>query len=121
MEEIFPLNQMNLLSESSRYAYDSLITSQFLNGNAKSNAYKSNSNTNINTTCNNNTCSPSKRHRESLRRQGTSHSGTLKSTSDLFDLNLKYTKKQNSKCKKHKITTCREVSHTVWNSIKVPI
>lgn len=83
MEEIFPLtDQVNLLSEGSRYAYDSLITSQFLNYGTKSNAKISNSNTNINTTCNNNnTCSPlpSKRHRESLRRQtaqGMSHSGT---------------------------------------------
>lgn len=75
MEEIFPLtDQVNLLSETSRYAYDSLLTSQFLNYGTKSNANKSNSNTNINTTCNNNnTCSPlpSKRHRESLRRQST--------------------------------------------------
>lgn len=83
MEEIFPLtDQVNLLSESSRYAYDSLLTSQFLNYGTKTNANKSNSNTNINTTCNNNnTCSPlpSKRHRESLRRQsaqGKSRSGT---------------------------------------------
>lgn len=83
MEEIFPLtDQCNLLSETSRYAYDSLLTSQFLNYGTKSNANKSNSNTNINTTCNNNnTCSPlpSKRHRESLRRQsarGMSRSGT---------------------------------------------
>lgn len=91
MEEIFPLtDQVNLLSETSRYAYDAILTSQFLNnyGNAKSNANKSNSNTNSN---NNNTCSPSKRHRESFRRQtaqGTSHPGTLKPTSDLFDLFL---------------------------------
>jgi hypothetical protein len=84
MEEIFPLtDQVNLLSEGSRYAYDSLITSQFLNYGTKSNANKSDtSNTNINTTCNNNTCSPlpSKRQRESLHRQsaqGMSHlSGT---------------------------------------------
>lgn len=83
MEEIFPLtDQVNLLSESSRYAYDSLLTSQFLNYGTKSNANKSYSNTNINATCNNNnTCSPlpSKRQRESLRRQsarGTSRSGT---------------------------------------------
>lgn len=95
MEEIFPLtDQVNLLSETSRYAYDSLITSQLFNnyGNAKSNANKSYSNTNINTTCNN-TCSPlpSKRQRESLRRQttqGTSHPGTLKSTPNLFNLSL---------------------------------
>lgn len=81
MEEIFPLtDQVNLLSEGSRYAYDSLLTSQFLNYGTKSNANKSN--TNINTTCNNNnTCSPlpSKRqsHRESLRRQSgrMSHTG----------------------------------------------
>lgn len=89
MEEIFPLtDQVNLLSDTSRYAYDSLITSQFLNnyGNAKSNA--NNSNTNINTL-------PSKRQRESSRRQttqGTSHPGTLKSTSDLFDLFLTHQK-----------------------------
>lgn len=72
MEEIFPLtDQVNLLSETSRYAYDSLLTSQFLNYGTKSNANKSNSNTNINTT--------SKRHRESLSRQsarGMSRSGT---------------------------------------------
>lgn len=83
MEEIFPLtDQVNLLSEGSRYAYDSLITSQFLNYGTKSNANKSYSNTNINTTCDTKTCSPlpSKRHRESLRRQsaprGKSRSGT---------------------------------------------
>ena len=85
MEEIFPLtDQVNLLSDTSRYAYDSLLTSQFLNYGTKSNANKSYSNTNINTTCNNNnTCSPlpSKRQsqRESLRRQsahGMSRSGT---------------------------------------------
>lgn len=81
MEETFPLtDQVNLLSETSRYTYESLLTSQFLNYGTKSNANKSN--TNINTTCNNkNTCSPlpSKRqnHRESLRRQSgrMSHSG----------------------------------------------
>lgn len=85
MEEIFPLtDQVNLLSDTSRYAYDSLLTSQFLNYGTKSNANKSYSNTNINATCNNkNTCSPlpSKRqsHRENLRRQsaqGMSRSGT---------------------------------------------
>lgn len=94
MEEIFPLtDQVNLLSETSRYAYDSLLTSQFLNnyGNAKSNANKSNSNTI------HNTCSPltSKRHRESLLRQtaqGKSLPGTLESTSDLFDLFLTHPK-----------------------------
>lgn len=95
MEEIFPLtDQVNLLSEGSRYAYDSLLTSQFLNYGTKTNANtKSNSNTNINnTTCNNNnTCSPlpSKRHRESLRRQsarGMSRSGTLKSFQILFSI-----------------------------------
>jgi hypothetical protein len=81
MEETFPLtDQVNLLSETSRYTYESLLTSQFLNYGTKSNANKPN--TNINTTCNNNnTCSPlpSKRqsHRESLRRQSgrMSHSG----------------------------------------------
>jgi hypothetical protein len=83
MEEIFPLtDQVNLLSETSRYNYDSLLTSQFLNYGTKSNANKSNSNTNINNTCNNNnTCSPlpSKRQRESLHRQsaqGMNRSGT---------------------------------------------
>jgi hypothetical protein len=86
MEEIFPLtDQVNLLSETSRYNYDSLLlTSQFLNYGTKSIANKSNSNTNINTTCNNNTCSPlpSKRQRESLHRQsaksaqGMNRSGT---------------------------------------------
>lgn len=84
MEEIFPLtDQVNLLSETSRYAYDSLLTSQFLNYGTKSNANKSYSNTNINATCNNNnTCSPlpSKRqsHREIRRQsaQGMSRSGT---------------------------------------------
>lgn len=79
MEEIFPLtDQVNLLSETSRYAYDSLLTSQFLNYGTKSNAKSNSNNTNSK---NNNTCSPlpSKRHRESLRRQsaqGMSHSGT---------------------------------------------
>jgi hypothetical protein len=80
MEETFPLtDQVNLLSETSRYTYESLLTSQFLNYGTKSNANKSN--TNINTTCNN-TCSPlpSKRqsHRESLRNRQSgrmSHSG----------------------------------------------
>lgn len=87
MEEIFPLtDQVNLLSEGSRYA-DSFLTSQFLNYGTKSNANKTNRNTNINTTCNNNnTCSPlpSKRqsHRESLRKPSRqsgrmSHTGIL--------------------------------------------
>lgn len=85
MEEIFPLtDQCNLLSDTSRYAYDSLLTSQFLNYGTKSYANNS-SNTNINTTCNNKTCSPlpSKRQsqRESSRRQtqsqGMRHTGTI--------------------------------------------
>lgn len=83
MEEIFPLtDQVNLLSETSRYALDNLLASHLMTYGTKSNAKsKSNSNTNINTCYNNETCSPlpSKRlHHESLRRQsskGMSRSG----------------------------------------------
>lgn len=67
MEEVFPLtDQVNLLSDTSRYAYDSLLTSQYLSYGTKSIAI---TDTNINT---------SKRHRESLRKQksqGISQSG----------------------------------------------
>lgn len=79
MEEVFPLtDQVNLLSDTSRYAYESLLTSQYLNYGTKSNAI---TDTNINTWNDDKKCSPlpSKRHRESLRRQnskGFSHSGT---------------------------------------------
>jgi hypothetical protein len=77
MEEIFPLtDQVNLLSEGSRYAYDSLLTSQFLtNYGTKSNANNFKSNTNINTTCNNNAL-PSKRQSHQSRQSGRmSHTG----------------------------------------------
>lgn len=97
MEEVFPLtDQVNLLSSTSRYAYDSLLTSQLLSNNygTNTNANKSSNRTNNNDTCNNVPCSPlpSKRHRESLRRQtaqGMSSSGTLIIT---------ITKKKNPSC-----------------------
>lgn len=105
MEEIFPLtDQVNLLSETSRYAYDSLLTSQFLNYGTKSNANKSI--TNINTTCNNNTCSPlpSKRqnHRESLRRQTGRMSRSGIWSHFRLDTKSQHTKSNtiDSKCKK---------------------
>lgn len=90
MEEVFPLTeQMNLLSETSRYALDNLLASHFLSYGTKSNAKISNNsnNTNTNTTCNNNTCSPllSKKRQQSQQSfsrqqsaQGMEHSGTSK-------------------------------------------
>jgi hypothetical protein len=83
MEEIFPLtDQVNLLSETSRYALDNLLASHLMTYNGtKSNAKsKSNSNTNINTCYNNETCSPSKRlQHESLRRQSSKSKGMSRS------------------------------------------
>lgn len=91
MEEVFPLTeQMNLLSETSRYALDNLLASQFVqNYGTKSNAKISNNSniTNTNNTCNNNTCSPllSKKRQQSQpsfsrlqSAQGMEHSGTSK-------------------------------------------
>lgn len=92
MEEVFPLTeQMNLLSETSRYAFDNLLASQFVQTyGTKSNAKISNNNSNItntNNTCNNNTCSPllSKKRQQSQpsfsrlqSAQGMEHSGTSK-------------------------------------------
>lgn len=89
MEEVFPLTeQMNLLSETSRYALDNLLASQFVQTyGTKSNAKISNNSniTNTNNTCNNNTCSPllSKKRQQSQpsfsrvqSAQGMEHSGT---------------------------------------------
>jgi hypothetical protein len=91
MEEVFPLTeQMNLLSETSRYALDNLLASHFLSYGTKSNAKISNNstnNTNTNNTCNNNTCSPllSKKRQQSQQSfsrlqsaEGMEHSGTSK-------------------------------------------
>lgn len=92
MEEVFPLTeQMNLLSETSRYALDNLLASQFVQTyGTKSNANISNNNSNItntNNTCNNTTCSPllSKKRQQSQpsfsrlqSAQGMEHSGTSK-------------------------------------------
>jgi hypothetical protein len=91
MEEVFPLTEeMNLLSETSRYALDNLLASQFVQSyGTKSNAKFSNNsnNTNTNNTCNNNTCSPllSKKRQQSQpsfsrlqSAQGMEHSGTSK-------------------------------------------
>lgn len=84
MEEIFPLtDQVNLLSETSRYALDNLLATHLsYNGTKSIIAKPSNSNTKLDNTCyNDNTCSPlpSKRlQHESLRRQsskGKSRSG----------------------------------------------
>jgi hypothetical protein len=93
MEEVFPLtDQVNLLSETSRYALDNLLASHFIDYGTKSNAKISinnnnNSNiTNTNNTCNNITCSPllSKKRQQSRQSfsrqsaQGMEHSGTSK-------------------------------------------
>jgi hypothetical protein len=88
MEEIFPLtDQVNLLSETSRYAFDNLLASHFIDYGTKSNAKLSNSNiTNTNNTCNNVTCSPllSKKRQQSQpsfsrqSAQGMEHSGISK-------------------------------------------
>lgn len=92
MEEVFPLTeQMNLLSETSRYALDNLLASHIINYGTKSNAKISNNNskipnTNINT-CNNETCSPllSKKRQQSQQSfsrlqtaQGMEYTGTSK-------------------------------------------
>lgn len=79
MEEIFPLTeQNNLLSDTSRYAYESLLTSQYLSYGTKSNEI---TDTNINTwnDVKKKSPLPSIRHRDRLHRQnsqGVSHSGT---------------------------------------------
>lgn len=96
MEEVFPLTeQMNLLSETSRYALDNLLASHIINYGTKSNAKISNNNSNIpntnntnNNTCNNDTCSPpllSKKRQQSQQSfsrlqnaQGMEHTGTSK-------------------------------------------
>lgn len=90
MEEVFPLTeQMNLLSETSRYAFDNLLATQFVQTyGTKSNAKISNNSniTNTNNTCNT-TCSPllSKKRQQSQpsfsrvqSAQGMEHSGTSK-------------------------------------------
>lgn len=93
MEEVFPLTeQMNLLSETSRYALDNLLASHIINYNGtKSNAKISNNNSNIlntnNNACNNDTCSPllSKKRQQSQQSfsrlqtaQGMEYTGTSK-------------------------------------------
>lgn len=93
MEEVFPLTeQMNLLSETSRYALDNLLASHILSYGTKSNANISNNNNNnstipnTNNTCNNDTCSPllSKKRQQSQQSfsrqsaQGMEHSGISK-------------------------------------------
>ena len=93
MEEVFPLTeQMNLLSETSRYALDNLLASHIINYGTKSNAKISNNNSNIpntnnNNTCNNDTCSPllSKKRQQSQQSfsrlqtaQGMEYTGTSK-------------------------------------------
>lgn len=91
MEEVFPLtDQVNLLSETSRYALDNLLASHFIDYGTKSNAKLSNNSniTNTNNTCNNNTtCSPpllSKKRQQSQQSfsrqtaQGMEHSGISK-------------------------------------------
>lgn len=92
MEEVFPLTeQMNLLSETSRYALDNLLASHIINYGTKSNAKISNNNSNNtntnNNTCNNDTCSPllSKKRQQSQQSfsrlqtaQGMEHTGTSK-------------------------------------------
>lgn len=91
MEEVFPLtDQVNLLSETSRYALDNLLASHLLDYGTKSNAkisINNNSNiTNTNNTCNNITCSPllSKKRQQSQQSfsrqsaQGMDHTGISK-------------------------------------------
>lgn len=89
MEEIFPLtDQVNLLSETSRYAFDNLLASHIIDYGTKSNANISNNSniSNTNNTCNNVTCSPllSKKRQQSQQSfsrqtaQGMEHSGISK-------------------------------------------
>lgn len=89
MEEIFPLtDQVNLLSETSRYALDNLLASHLLDYGTKKNAKISNNSNinNTNNTCNNITCSPllSKKRQQSQQSfsrqstQGMEHPGILK-------------------------------------------
>ncbi|KAG5679241.1 hypothetical protein PVAND_008821 [Polypedilum vanderplanki] len=90
MEEVFPLtDQVNLLSETSRYALDNLLASHLIEYGTKSNAKISNNSNinNTNNTCNNVTCSPllSKKRQQSQQSfsrrqtaQGMEHSGISK-------------------------------------------
>lgn len=88
MEEIFPLtDQVNLLSETSRYALDNLLASHLIDYGTKKNANISNNSNinNTNNTCNNITCSPllSKKRQQSQQSfsrqsaQGMEHPGIL--------------------------------------------
>lgn len=89
MEEVFPLtDQVNLLSETSRYALDNLLASHLLDYGTKKNAKISNNSNinNTNNTCNNITCSPllSKKRQQSQQSfsrqsaKGMEHPGILK-------------------------------------------
>lgn len=99
MEEVFPLtDQVNLLSETSRYALDNLLASHLLDYGTKKNNANISNNSNINytnNTCNNNTtCSPllSKKRQQSQQSfsrqsaQGMEHSGILKKISCLIPI-----------------------------------
>jgi len=89
MEEVFPLtDQVNLLSETSRYALDNLLASHLLDYGTKKNAKISNNSNinNTNNTCNNITCSPllSKKRQQSQQSfsrqsaKGMEHPGIIK-------------------------------------------
>lgn len=112
MEEVFPLTeQMNLLSETSRYALDNLLASHIINYGTKSNAKLSNNNSNIpntnNNTCNNDTCSPLL----SKKRQQSQHSFSRLQTAQ----GMEYT--GTSKMKKNHVNHETLMSHSYSNPI----